>query len=109
MAASEMFRSLPFPYEGGVFPRELGVVVQRTVLDGTEPAREITHWADGDWTIGDGVNDPNVSGASVATHVWHVIDRDPSIEALATMPPGRLAWRASPQDGWQIVTHDESE
>ncbi len=109
MASSEMFRTLPFPYEGGVFPRQLGAVVQRTVLDGVEPAREITHWADGDWTIADGVNDPNVPGASVATHIWHVIDRDPSIEPLASMSPGNVAWRTGPQDGWQIVAHRESE
>jgi hypothetical protein len=34
-----MFHRLPFPFAHGQFPRELGAVVQRTVLSGDEPAR----------------------------------------------------------------------
>jgi hypothetical protein len=61
---SEVFQHLPFPFEGGVFPEKLGAVVQRTVLDGHEPAREVVHADDGSWLVGDGVNDPNPPGAS---------------------------------------------
>jgi hypothetical protein len=44
------------------------------------------HTQDGSWLIGDGVNDPNLSGASVATHIWHAIstnsfDREPRHDA----------------------------
>ena len=36
-----MFQHLPFPFEGGRFPSSLGAVVQRTVLSGEQPAREV--------------------------------------------------------------------
>ncbi|KQR08513.1 hypothetical protein [Cellulomonas sp. Leaf334] len=99
----EMFRYLPFPFEGDRFPDALGAVVQRTVLDGTSPAREVLHDHDGTWAIGDGVSDPNPPGASVATHIWHAIEWNSSIAELARMPPGTLARRAGPGDPWQIT------
>jgi len=57
--SSEIHRVLRFPFDGSVVPATLGAVVQRTVLDGTEPAREVVHAADGSWLVGDGVSDPN--------------------------------------------------
>jgi hypothetical protein len=48
VAQGEDFREMPFLYADGTFPAELGVVVMKTVLDGSEPARIVTHWADGD-------------------------------------------------------------
>jgi hypothetical protein len=109
MEPREMFRQLPFPFDDGSFPWQLGAVVQRTVLDGSEPAREVTHWADGDWTVGDGASDPNIPGAAVATHIWHAIDRNSSIAALAVMPPGHIARREGPDSGWEIFVHDTTE
>jgi len=89
----EMFQRLPFPFGGGEFPAALGAVVQRTVLDGSEPAREVIHTTDGSWLVGDGINDPNPPGASVATHIWHAIERNSWIRSLASMPPGHIAKR----------------
>lgn len=109
VASNEMFRTLPFPYAGGVFPRELGAVVQRTVLEGDEPAREVTHWSDGSWTVADGINDPNLEGAAVATHIWHAIERNSSITTLADMPPGHIAQRNDPAQAWRISAHEESD
>ena len=57
-----MFQHLPFPYEGGVFPKRLGAVVQLTVLDGEEPARLVVHDEASGWAVGDGINDPNETG-----------------------------------------------
>ena len=54
----EMLRNLPFPFLGDTFPASLGAVVQKTVLDGVEPAREVVHFSDGSWAVGDGRNDP---------------------------------------------------
>ena len=54
---------MPFPFPDGRFPDSLGAVVQRTVLSGDFPAREVVHTPDGSWLIGDGVNDPNQPGA----------------------------------------------
>lgn len=109
VSSNEMFRHLPFPYEDSTFPSTLGAVVQRTVLDGTEPAREVIHWADGDWTVGDGVSDPNLPGAATATHIWHAIERNSSISALAGMPPGHIARREGSGDEWQVFVHEETE
>ena len=101
----EMHRSLPFPYPGGRFPLDLGAAIQRTVLTGDEPARVVVHDADGDWAIGDGVNDPNLPGAVVATHIHHIVERDPSVGELASMPPGWKAERDEPGEKWRRSWH----
>jgi hypothetical protein len=105
MTNSDMLRSMPFPFPDGRFPDALGAVVQRTVLDGEEPARIVIHDADGDWAVGDGVNDPNEPGASIATHMHHVVARDPSVAELATMALGHVAERAASGDPWAISRH----
>lgn len=102
----EMFRHLPFPFEGDRFPDQLGAVVQRTVLDGDQPARLVIHDADGSWLVGDGVNDPNEPGASVATHIWHAIERSSSIATLAGLPPGHAAEREGPGQPWTVAPHE---
>ena len=95
-----MVRTLPWPFPDGAFPRQLGAVVQVTVLDGTRPALVVVHTSDGDWLVGDGVNDPNTAGACVATHIWHAITRNSSIETLADLPPGHQAERRRPGEPW---------
>jgi hypothetical protein len=97
-----MHRIMPFPYEGAQFPPGLGAVVQDTVLRGEEPAREVIHTPENGWCIGDGVNDPNVPGASIATHIWRAMERNSSIASLASMPPGHIAERSGPGEPWTI-------
>ena len=97
-----MERYVDFPFPADRFPAELGAVVQRTVADGLLPARYVAHTVDNAWMVGDEVNDPNVTGASVAMHIRHVVDRDPSLEQLATLPPGFQARRRSDRDPWVI-------
>ncbi|MFB9237041.1 hypothetical protein ACFFWC_16005 [Plantactinospora siamensis] len=101
----EMFRSLPFPFSGGQFPGNLGAVVQRTVLDGVEPAREVIHADDNSWLVGDGVNDPNQPGAVVATCMKHVIERNSSVTQLASLPIGQVAYRENPGQPWLTEPH----
>jgi hypothetical protein len=98
----EMFRHLPWPFQGGRFPAGLGAVVQLTVLTGEEPARLVLHDSDGSWAVGDGRNDPNGKGASLATHMAHVLERNSSVAELATMPPGNEATRTEPGSPWAI-------
>ena len=105
MISEEMDRHLPFPFPGGAFPATLGAVVQRTVLHQAEPARLVVHDLDGDWAIGDGVNDPNLPGACIATHIAHVLALDPTLAPLASLPPGHQAERGSPAGEWQISAH----
>ena len=97
-----MVRFLPWPFPDGEFPRELGAVVQVTVLDGELPALLVIHAPEGDWLVGDGLNDPNDEGASVATHIWHAIERNSSMAELASLPPGRQATRRWPGDPWVV-------
>lgn len=103
----EMFRHPPFPFEKGRFPIELGAVVQKSVLTGEQPAREVIHAPDGSWLVGDGVNDPNLPGASVATHLAHAIERNSSIAELAGMPPGRIAQRSEPGEAWTVCVLED--
>jgi hypothetical protein len=104
-----MVRRRPWPFPADVFPDDLGAVVQRTVLEGRRPALFVAHAADGDWMVGDGVGDPNVPGATVATHIRHVVTRDPGVGALATLPPGRRADRPTAADPWVVsdFTYDD--
>ena len=95
-----MFQHLPFPYEGGVFPKRLGAVVQLTVLDGEEPARLVIHDEASGWAVGDGINDPNEPGAAVATHISHVVERNSSVAGLADLPAGHMATRTEPGRPW---------
>ena len=81
------------------------MIVQRTVLDGQEPARSVVHDAYGDWLASDGVSDPNVHDASILVCMHHLVERDPSIEPLATMPPGTVAWRNNADDPWTFEKH----
>ena len=67
-ADGEMFQHLPSPFADDRFPDSLSAVVQRTVLSGEYPAREVVHAPDGSWLIGDGVNDPHPPGASSASN-----------------------------------------
>jgi hypothetical protein len=101
-AAREIFQHLPLPYPDGRFPANLGAVVQRTVLTGERPALEVVHAPDGSWAVSDGVNDPNLPDAAVATHIHHAIERNSSITQLATMQPGQIARRSGPGEQWMI-------
>lgn len=103
-----MVRHVPFPFPDGQFPAGLGAAVQRTVLDGTEPAREVIHAVDGSWLVGDGINDPNLPGSTVATHLAHAIERNSSIAELSDLAPGHLATRQQPGDPWSVTAHEWS-
>ncbi len=104
----EMIRHMPFPFSDGRFPPELGAVIQRTVLDGHEPAREVIHDEENNWLVGDGITDPNLPGASVASHMRHVIERNSSVAELASLPLGHIATREGPGTPWVIAPHEYS-
>jgi len=105
----EVFRHLPFPFADEQFPDSLGAVVQRTVLDGTEPVRQVFHTADNSWCVGDGVNDPNEPGAAVVTCIKQFVDQDPSLAELVDLEPGYEAYRAGPDQPWLREPYTELE
>ncbi|MFC9352869.1 hypothetical protein [Arthrobacter sp. NPDC057013] len=98
----EMFRYLPWPFEGDTFPPALGAAIMRTVLEGARPALQVLHEPEGGWAISDGEADPNAPGALIATHIWHVVSADPSLAQLAAMPPGTQADRLTRDDPWEF-------
>lgn len=99
---SEVVRRVPFPFEGGRFPSELGAVVQRTVLSGELPVLVVIHDDDGDWLIGDAVTDASDPEFLAIGHVRHLVERDPSIGETAGLPRGYAARRVSPSAPWTI-------
>ena len=105
---SEVVRHLPFPFDGDVFPSNLGAVIQLTVLRGEQPAREVVHAEDGSWLVGDGINDPNEPGAMIVGHIAHAIERNSSLAELASMPAAHIATRSDPGSAWVIEPHSWS-
>jgi hypothetical protein len=102
----EVFRHLAVPFPDGVFPLELGAVVQQTVLDGSMPALEVIHTNENSWLVGDGVNDPNEPGACVVACIWHVIEHNSSVASLASLPVGHVATRSGRGQPWDITVHE---
>jgi hypothetical protein len=100
---------MPFPFLDNTFPPNLGAVVQRTVLDGVEPARVVIHDDEGDWVVGDAVNDPNQPGASVVACIAHIADHDQAVAELAVLPVGHVAERDGPGSPWRITAHQYSD
>jgi hypothetical protein len=87
----EMFQHVDWTFPDGQFPARLGAVVQQTVLSGDMPALVVLHAEDGSWAVGDGVNDPKLPGASVATHMAHALALNSSVPGWRTFPRvGRL-------------------
>lgn len=87
--------------KGRPFPHDLLAIIQRTVSAGEFPVLTVIHDDEDDWLVSDGVHDPN-GGASSVLHLQHVVDSDPSLAELATMPPGYVARRSTAGDAWVI-------
>jgi hypothetical protein len=100
---NEMFQSRPWPFLNDRFPHDLGAVVMKTVLEGHRPALQVVHTPDNTWAIADGVDDPNAPGACVARHIRHVIDLDPGLEELASLPVGYQANRVATDEPWVVT------
>lgn len=75
-----------------------------SVLEGSAPALQVVHFVDGTWGVADGVTIPD-DRSLVATHLWHILDRDPTLHELASLPPGYQADRDSPSDAWVRSVH----
>jgi hypothetical protein len=91
------------------FPPRLGVIAQRTVLDGAQPVRSFVFDAEGDWAALDGINDPNEPGACVLVRMSVLTDADPSLLPLADMEPGTQAWRDGPDVPWTFEPYTSDE
>ena len=93
----------PWPYECGTFPRQLGVVAMKTVLNGERPVLQLVHLSNGGWGAADGVGDPNAQGATSLAHMSHLVDADASLAEMANrMPPGTTADRYEVGGPWHL-------
>jgi hypothetical protein len=98
----EVFRERPFPFPGDRFPDNLGTVVQLTVSDGVEPVREVIHTSDKSWLVGDRVNDPSEPQAVQVACTAHLADLDASVDQVASLPLGMVAFREDAQSPWKV-------
>jgi hypothetical protein len=89
-----------WPFEGGRFPSNLGVVANRSLLTGDESPRLVTHDRDGWWQALDGVG-PTEPENGVVTCMMCLIDLHPELAELADLPPGWAAERERPGAPWQ--------
>ncbi|MFC5664327.1 hypothetical protein ACFP3U_15205 [Kitasatospora misakiensis] len=76
--------------------------MRRTVAEGRLPALVVIHDDEGDWLIGDGVNDPNLPDASGVYCIACIAEDDPSISETAGLEPGFAAHRDGPGLPWTI-------
>jgi hypothetical protein len=79
----------------------VGAVVQKTVANGEMPALVVIHDDEGDWLVGDGVSDPNVSGASELCHLAHVVHVDPRVAEVLDIAAGHAAYRLDADSPWK--------
>lgn len=101
---SEVEVAPPWPFPDGRFPQQLGAAVMVSVLEGSAPALQVVHFIDGTWGVADGVTIPD-DHSLVATHLWHILDSDPTLHQLASLPPGYQADRDSLSDAWVRSVH----
>ncbi|BCY11926.1 hypothetical protein [Actinoplanes sp. L3-i22] len=104
--SGQILRNVAFPFPDARFPDRLGVVVQRTVLEGREPVRVVIHDEENDWLVGDGVTDPNLPGATVLACISQIAAADPAVADLATLPVGHAATRDHPDKPWTVTPHE---
>lgn len=91
---------LHWPFDGGVFPSDLGVVAHRSILTGQEPPRLVTHDRDGWWQALDGVN-PADPGSAVVACMMCLVELATEVAELADLPPGWIAERDQPGTPWR--------
>lgn len=80
-----------------------GAYTRKAVFEKREPILLITHDDDGSWQFhGPGEADVE-QGVLVCLH--HMVDMDPSVNELADLPLGWVAWRESVSDPWTREPH----
>jgi len=97
-----MFRFVEWPFADGQFPRHLGATIMRSIFSGDRPALQVLHSPDNDWAVADGIDDPNADEDLTVAHLWHVIERDPTLRELASLLPGHVADREAVGEPWIV-------
>ena len=98
-----------FPFDGGVFPPDLGGFVSTTVVEHRAPVLYVAHNHDNSWNFTDAHGDPNEPGALMVVCLWHAINEDPTLGAMASLPLGVEAVRDAPGEPWRSREFDQEE
>ena len=77
-------------------------LANKTVTGGTEPTRYVLHNEDEDWAFLDGTTPNDVDDSLNMTRAEHLTTRDQSLNALADLPLGHSAWRATAGGTWEV-------
>ena len=92
----------PWPFAD---PPETEVIVLARILSGESPLRLVTHDADdGGWQFLDG--DHVFVADAVVVALGEMLQLDPSLAALAGMPPGHRATRVDGSTPWRIAPEE---
>jgi hypothetical protein len=76
----------------------VGALTVRAVLDG-DPILFVSHDSDDDgWQFLDGREPDTREGRLIS--MGHALALDPTLRAVADLPPGWIAWRDHPDVGW---------
>lgn len=97
-----------WPFEGGGFPSNLGVVTHRSLLTGTETPRLVVHDRDGWWQALDGVS-PAEPELAVVACMMCLVELHPELAALRDLPPGWAAEREQPGMAWHRSERAQDE
>ncbi len=106
---NEMFRDLPFPFKDERFPRQLAAYVTRAVLAGDLPVLCVIHTPENWWIVTDMQTDPDDANAAQWAHLLHVLERDPSLSDLSTLPLATAADRPAVGAPWTFSPYQWRE
>jgi hypothetical protein len=86
-------------------PPNVATLTLRRIMQGHAPIRYVTHDADdGMWQFLDG--EAVSADEAMVIGLAEILTHDPTIAAVADLPLGWWASRASPQAPWQRSPHD---
>ncbi len=80
------------------------VFASMRVVAGEAPVLGVQVFDDGDWAFLDGQSSASEDMAVV--HLHHVLEHDPTLEDMAALEPGTIAWRERPGGPWSVSPLD---
>src|SRR5689334_13680023 len=82
-------------------PPSMAAITTRKVISGGSWIAFVSHDADdGGWQFHDSISESPTLEDAIVVSLQEIVERDSSIVALADLPCGWRAWRATPTSGW---------
>ncbi|MBL8892818.1 MAG: hypothetical protein JNL67_22770 [Planctomycetaceae bacterium] len=88
-------------------PSNLGVIIHTSIIRDNRPILVVAHDTDGEWSFMDGgvVLSTNLSMVALR----EILELDPSLQELGTLPRGHYAERTDRHTPWSIQALDDLE